>query len=131
MRDKEVSATVTLEQVFDLLQNEDIDSIAQLRAADIGEAIDLEALLEQSGATELAGMLDVELPEVHMTVGELVDDIVSNPDYQAHRADGYTFNSTVGDLIDLAGEDRVADILQNKVAEASQKPDYDNTQAKR
>lgn len=127
MRDKEVSATITVEQVFDLLQNEKIDSIAQLRAMDIGDAIDLEALLEQSGASELASMLDVELPEVHMTVGELIDNIISDTEIHTHKDDSYTFNSTVGGLIDMVGEDKVADILQNKVAEASRKPDYDNT----
>jgi len=56
-------------------------------------------------------------------------DLLSNtPDVQDHMKDSYTIQRTVGDLINLAGDDRVADILQNKIAEASQIADYDNTQ---
>ena len=128
MRDREINESITLGQVFDLLLKKDNDSIARLRETDIGEAIDLEALLAQSDASELADMLDEPLPEVHLTVGELVDAFVSTPYYQVHKADSTTINSTVGDIIDLVGEKIAADILQNKIAEASQIADYDNTQ---
>ena len=129
MRGKEVSATVTLGQVYDLLQNENIESVAKLRGADISEAINLNTLLEQFGVTEMVDLPEGKLPDLHMTVGDLIDTIISNSEVQAHQSDGYTFESTVGGLIEMAGEDRVADILQNRVAEASQNASYDNTRA--
>ena len=127
MRDREVSETVTLGQVYDLLQNEKIESVATLRNTDIGEAIKLNALLERFGISDQADLPEGELPEIHLTKGDLIDAIVTSPEFEAHRSDGYTFRSTVGGLIEAAGEEKVADILQNRVAEASRNSSYDNT----
>ena len=127
MREREVAATVTLEQVTDLMQNENIEGVAKLRGTDISKAIDLNALLERYGVSELVDLPEGKLPEVHMTVGELIDTIVSSPEIQAHLSDSHTFRSTVGGLIDMAGEEKVMDILQNRVAEASYNSSYDNT----
>ena len=127
MRDREVSETVTLGQVFDLLQNDKNESVAALRNTDISEAIDVNALLERFGVSDQADLTKGKLPEIHMTAGDLIDIIVTNPKAEAHRSDSYTFRSTVGGLMEAAGEDKVADILQNKVAEASRNPSYDHT----
>ena len=61
------------------------------------------------------------------TLGELIDLLVDQPDVQAHMGDSYTVKTTLGEIIDLIGEDKVADILQNRVAKASRVADYDNT----
>jgi len=100
MKDREVSATITLGQAMDLLRKEENPIIAEIRAKEVGEGL---------------------------TVGNLLDQILENPDLQAHREESYTFNSTVGAIIDMIGADRVRDILQNKIAEASQIPAYSNT----
>ena len=129
MKGKEVSATVTLGDVTGLMQNESIEGVANLRGIDISEALDLNTLLERFGGSETVDLPEGKLPEIHITVGELIDTIVSHPEVQAHQSDGYTFESTVGGLIDIAGKEKVADILQNRVAEASRNPSYDNTRA--
>ena len=100
--------------MLDVLGNEDIATVAELRQANIGNYLDANLLLEQSGSSELAAGLDAGLPELNMTLGELIDAVAQNPDVQAHREDSTTLNSTIGELIELAGEDKVADILQNK-----------------
>ena len=100
MKDREVSATITLGQAMDLLRKEENPIIAEIRGKEVGEGL---------------------------TVGNLLDQILENPDLQAHREESYTFNSTVGAIIDMIGADRVRDILQNKIAEASQIAYYDNT----
>ena len=210
MRDKEVSATVKLSQVFDLLTDEDNPTVAELRNTQVSRVFtlgevkqtldasetfqafrqqhvpenvtlrdvltyidtseDLKDLRDSSfdipgftvgglvksllAAEESQQLLDqlvtrevtvgealedlgidgllTENADVQLgtdaTLGELVDLLSENPDVKAHMEDSYTFKNTVGDLINLAGEDRVADILQNKIAEASQIADYDNTQ---
>ena len=98
MKDREVSATVTLGQVMDLLKKEDNPVIAEIRAKELREGI---------------------------TVGSLLDQVAENPEIQAHREESYTFNSTVGGVVDMIGNDQVKDLLQNKIAEASQVPDYE------
>ena len=100
MKDREVSATITLGQAMDLLRKEENPIIAEIRGKEVGEGL---------------------------TVGNLLDQILENPDLQSHREESYTFNSTVGAIIDMIGADRVRDILQNKIAEASQIAYYDNT----
>jgi len=209
MENKEVSATVTLGQVLDLLTDGDNPTVAKLRSTQISRAFTLgevKEMLDASGtfqafrqehvledmtlrdvltfidtsedlkdlrdsdlgipgftvgglvknllaAEESQKLLDqlvtrevtvgealedlgidglmTENADVQLgadaTLGELVDLLAANPDVQAHMEDSYTFQSTVGDLIKLVGEEKVADILQNRVAEASRISDYDNT----
>ena len=98
-----------------------------MRQINVGEYIDADLLLEQAGAAELIESLGVELPKINMTVGDMIDEISRKPDVQAHLADSHTFHFTIGEVIDIVGENKVADILQNKVAEASHVADYDNT----
>ena len=100
MKDREVSATVTLGQAMDLLQKEDNPFISDFRA------------MELSGS---------------ITVGNLLDGVAESPEVQAHREDSHTFTSTVGGIVDMIGADRVKDLLQNRIAEASQIPDYEYT----
>ena len=210
MKDKEVSATVTLGQVFDLLTAENNPTVARLRSTQISrvftlgedkemldasepfqafkqehvlEDVTLRDVLTFIDASEALGQLrdsDLGIPgftvgelvknllaekdmqdmldqlvtlEVTVgealeklgidslltenanvqlgadaTLGELVDLLAESPEVQAHMEDSFTFQNTVGDLIELVGEDKVADVLQNRVSEASRIPDYDNTQ---
>ena len=56
-----------------------------------------------------------------------MDALAANPDAQKFMDQSYTFESTVGGVIDMIGEDKVKDVLQNKIAEASYKAEYENT----
>ena len=98
MKDREVSATVTLGQAMDLMQKEDNPIIAEFRAGELTEGL---------------------------TVGTLLDQVADNPEVLAHREDSYTFNTTIGGIMDMIGADRVKDLLQNRIAEASQVEDYE------
>ena len=100
MREREVSATVSLGQVMDLLQKESNPVIAEFRGKELKE---------------------------DLTVGNVVDNMVANPDIQAHWEDSYNFRSTIGGILDMVGEDQVKEILQKRIAEASQVPDYQYT----
>ena len=145
MKDKEVSATVTLGQVLELLQKEDNPTIAELRNTRIdrilslGDVRDLlsasesyqafreEHTLEAIGLEQLMTQnADIQVSR-EATLGELVDSLPALPEVQAHLDDSYTFKSTIGNLIDLIGEEKATDILQNKVAESNRLPVYDNT----
>ena len=89
----------------------------------LGEDVDprselVERLLEYKRFKELAEGL---------TVGDVLDQVMASPELQAHREEGYTFNSTVGAVMEMIGVDRVKDILQNKIAESSRIAEYENT----
>ena len=145
MEDEEVSVTITLGQVFDLLGEKDNPTVAELRRTPISREFTLGEIREMLDASEsyqafrrenvtdaltleamMAQNADIPLG-TDATLGELVDRLAVNPDMQAHMDDSYTFHSTVGELVDLAGEAKVADILQNTVAKASSVADYENS----
>ena len=117
--------SLNLGQVIDLLMSADPvkplfgQNISQTTTVgDILNALDAEGLLEQYKDMEIG--MDV-------TLGQAVDALAANPDAQKFMDQSYTFESTVGGVIDMIGEDKVKDVLQNKIAEASYKAEYENT----
>ncbi|MBR2528688.1 MAG: ABC transporter permease [Blautia sp.] len=131
MVDKEVNVTVSLGNVLDLLENEDIAAIADLRSvkvSDLAGQMDTEASESSTAAlqADLAKtMLESKIGS--LTLGELIDMIATDEKVQAERDMSYTYSSTVGDLLHMAGEDRVKEILQNEVKDVSYNADYDYT----
>ena len=212
MRDKEFSVTVTVEQIVDFLQNEDISALQNLRETqltrvfqlgEIGdmmqgddfEAFKQEHVLEEMSVAEilramreeesLQDILDyeIQLDESGISLGvvldtlltdqevmdrlaeeqavptttvgdvldllnaegllekykdvtlgkeiyvrDLIDMLADSESMKDFREQSYTYNSTIGELVNVIGEDRVRDLLQNKIADASYNSDYDNTQ---
>ena len=62
-----------------------------------------------------------------LTVGQITDFLKSNRFLQAHRDTTLSMKTSVGDLIDLIGEEKVKDFVQNKTAQAAHKPEYELT----
>ncbi len=98
MRNRDVDISVTPRQVLNLLQNGENETIASLRST---------VILEDH------------------TLGELIDSLAEDQSAQESLDTAYSFHSTVGELISMIGEEKVQDILQNKIAEASQIADYE------
>ena len=105
------------EQDFSALLSENVASSMTL--GEILDAVDAQGLVEQYRDLELGGTA---------TVGEIADAAAANADIQKYRDKGLTINTTVGKLLDALGRDRVREVLESKAAEASHKPEYDNTQ---
>ena len=61
-------------------------------------------------------------------VGDVLNLVVDSETVKSYRDQSYTYTTTVGDIVDMIGTDRVKDILQKKIADASYNPDYDCTQ---
>lgn len=97
--DKEIGTTVTVGQVMDRLK--------------------LDEVMEKNKD------VNVNKP---VTLGRIIDFITDNEALQKQRDRTFTFTTTVGGLIDIVGEDVAKDLLQNKTADASRKPEYDKTQ---
>ena len=108
----------------DLLKMDKLQSVLDQK---IIQAVSLDQVLK---AVDLEGLMnryaDEEIGE-DFTIGQLVDLLAENPDIKAHFTDSFTANTTVGGLIDILGEDKVQDVLQNRIAEASYDPVYENS----
>ena len=130
MRSKELSATVTLGQVLDLLGDADNATVAELRSAQVSRVFTLDevkGMLDPANAEDLLTQYtDVELGR-DVTLGEVVDLLADSEDVAAYRDQSYTFNTTVGEIIDMVGEDKVQDMLQNEIRDANYNAAYDNT----
>ena len=155
MRNTEVEGTFTLGQALELLQDEDNPAISELRAQEISDAVTLgdvgsilnsspafadfrqERVTEDTTAGEMMTTLSQaeELAQKYagtplgttMTVGEAIDYLAGRSDIQEKRDTKFTVKTTVGRLMDMAGEDKVKTFIGEKAAQASYNPAYDST----
>ena len=117
---KPVSATVTLGEVLDFLQNEKIKDVKKLREMKTEKLVELTA--EQMGIP--ANLINYQNDT---TIGELIDAIAEDPEVQANRDESYTFNSTVGEVVEMFGTEKVRNILLYETRDARLNHEYDNT----
>ena len=140
--------------VLDILQTEDNPMVAELRAKKVGKEMtfgELKTALENSAtfdtfrneqllegftvedvlnAMDAAGLQEKygdTLISGAFTIGEAVDYLAGNPDVQARRDQEISVHTTVGKVMDLAGEDKVKAFLEEKAAAVNYNPDYDCT----
>ena len=115
MKESEIGGTVTLGQLLDALDNPVVESH---RDTDVISALHLPELIPDAK----------EILETHpVTVGAIVDTLRSSEELQAQRDQTVTLKMTVGDILELLGEDNVKQFVQEKTAEAAYKPEYDRT----
>ena len=146
MKNQEVHVRVTLGQALDFLKDGQQPVLQQFRETLIAENL--------TGADVLNLLSDAETPEDparqameailsdetlglsalrnetlihHLTVGDLLTKIAADRTVQENRDRVYTLDTTVGELLDLAGEERVREMILTKTAEASRVPEYENT----
>ena len=62
-----------------------------------------------------------------VTLGQITDLLKNNTALQAQRDRTITLDITMGDIFDLFGEEKVQEMIQQKTAEASRKPEFDRT----
>ena len=62
-----------------------------------------------------------------ITLGEAVDRVTQLPEVQPYLDKQYEIHTTIGEIINMIGEDKVKDILQNGIADASHDAMYDYT----
>ena len=84
-----------------------------------GSEIDVTIRLEQA----LGLMERADNEEIRSLIGELRKD----PQVQAHLDESTSFHTTVGEVLDIAGEDAVKTYLEDNAAAASYEPAYENT----
>ena len=100
MKNTEIETTVTLGQMLDLLTEED----QKYKEPDKESNEDIAATREQ-----------------------VLDFLNTDPDIQAHRNDSRTITTTLGELMDLAGEEEVKKTVDEGAAKANYKPEYEHS----
>ena len=151
MRNDEVTTTVTLGQVLDILTDRDNPTVAEIRKIEINGTMTMAEIKELLYTSETVAVhrndpftegmtigyaLDLleimgfweenadQTIELHSTVGEVADIMAANPDIQSRRDESYTLTTTVGGLLDIAGEKKVRTFLEDRAAAASYNADY-------
>ena len=123
LRDTEIGRTMTVGELKDALYAS--ATFAAHRDDVLMEGMTLGSLAEFLDAIGIWDSLgDQVLLNSQITVGEIIDWVANNPDVRAHYDDRYSFSTTVGELLDLVGQEKVKTFLERKAAEASYKEEY-------
>ena len=117
MRDAEINETITIGQLLDLL-----DSPAVEKRRDL-EVIDQSAVSAAAGITGIPEEI-ITSPVEPVTLGEITDFLKSSRWLQENRDKSYRVKATVGEVIEILGEENVRDTVQQRTAEAAQKAEY-------
>ena len=140
MRDQEISGTVTLGELLDLLDSPIVEKRRDkivLRSYTVGEVSDFLASLagdsspngstEASSAKPLAPADQDEKFNDPVSLGELADLLKSNKALQQRRDRPFPFAFTVGELFEVVGEDNVRNFVRQKSAAVGRKEEYAQT----
>lgn len=100
MRGNEIKGTVKYGQIADLLENEEIPVIAEMRSYPLGE---------------------------ELKAGDIIDLAAEAEELQPYLEEGFDYDFTVGEVIDLVGEEKVKTFIEEKAAEASYVAEYEYT----
>ena len=87
-------------QIVDLLENEEIPAIAEIRSYPLGE---------------------------ELKAGDIIDLAAEAEELQPYLEEGFDYDFTVGEVIDLVGEEKVKTFIEEKAAEASYVAEYEYT----
>ena len=104
MKGKEIKGSFTVGQLADLLENRDNPTIEKLREVEVMKG------------NSVFGRL---------TIGDIADDLsADNPDAEEIRKKEIQYDTTVGDLLKIAGEEKVRDYVVENTSETARKPEY-------
>jgi hypothetical protein len=147
MKGSEIGGTVSVGDIIDkldspfvekkrdhvLIKSYSVGDLAQmladpsmgLRDKKIGDTTLGEILEELQKDPDFSG----EKVTAPITVGDVVDVVKNNEVIQANRDKTFSLKMTVGEMLDLLGEENVKNFIMRKTAEASQKPEYARTRS--
>ena len=145
MKDSEVGGTVSLGEIMDKLNSPVIEEkrdrivIKSITAGEVARVLadpSMGLREKQVGGTALGEILDElqkdgefsgQLINTPVTVGDITDFLKTNKAVQGQRDKTITVKMTVGELLDILGEDNVREFVQRRTAEAAYKAEYEST----
>ncbi len=123
MRNSEIHEEITVGQILDILNSEAMTKhrdhvvTGPVTAAQLADLLNL-------GEVKNKDTLIIEEP---VTLGELIDFANSSELIQKQKDKKIPIDTTVGDVLDLVGEQNVKVYIQQKTAEAGRKDQYEST----
>ena len=123
MRNSEIHETVTVGRVLDVLNSDTMAKyrddvvIETLTVGDAAKLLDLPVFFNESA----------ELIREPVTFGELLEFANNNAWVQSQRDEEIPINTSVGEILNILGEENVKTFIQQKTAEAGQKKEYAST----
>ena len=122
MKDSEIGGTFTVGELMDTLDNPALEKYRDrevIRSFTVGEA-------EEFLGLEQGKDSDEKLNEP-ITAGAVIDFLKENETLKARKDQTITLKTTLGEMIDLFGEENVRKFIQEKTAAAGYKEEYVNT----
>ena len=147
MKGSEVGGTVSVGDIIDKLDSPFVEKKRDnvlIRSYSVGDLAQMLAdpsmgLRDKKiGDTTLGAILEElqkdpdfsgEKVTAPVTVGDVVDVIKNNEVIRAYRDKTFSLKMTVGEMLDLLGEENVKNFVMRKTAEASRKPEYAKTRS--
>ena len=145
MRDSTIGGTVTLGDIVDKLdspvveQYRDREVVKSYTVGDLARILGDNALGlrdRKVGETTLGAVMDElrqneelsgEVISSPVTVGEITDFLKTSEAVRVQRDKSITLKATVGEMLDILGEENVKDFVQKKTAEAAHKTEYEKS----
>ena len=124
MKDSEIEATVTLGELAGLM---DSDLVAKYREEEVIHTITADQALEYLNIPiEGAEGSDVVIIKP-VSLGQVLDLIKSDPHLEEHKDASFTLKTTLGELMNVLGEEKVKEFIREKTAASSYNPLYEQT----
>ncbi len=137
----EIGGTVTVGQMLEFMERNDISAVKEIRQTEIVRPITIRQfseLIKKSDKTEpgSAAALDLlvailpngyaDMPvEVTFTLGEMIDYMAGEPLLESEREKPVEIKITVGQIVEALGRDKVHWQLQETATQASYNPTYE------
>ena len=141
LKDTELSASFTVGQALDYLSDEDNPGVRDIRNTAIDRSVtarELTELLPDSDGKKILTALMREDAlwsawgdnafDLKLTLGELLDRLADSPLLEEERGRKLTVSTTVGDIIDYFGENKVHWEVQQAATAANYSPTYEHSQ---
>ena len=137
MKDTEVGGTVTVGQVLDFLGRDEIPAVHELRETRIEQTAtlrELAQLAEDSGAESgtvlnewMMAMYGDTPIHISFTIGNAVDFLSGSPGMESDRERPIRASMTVGEIIEMIGENKAHLAVQEKATAASYNEEYESS----
>ena len=141
LKDTELTASFTVGQALDYLSDEDNPGVRDIRNTAIDRSVtarELTELLPESDGKKILTALMREDAlwsawgdnafDLKLTLGELLDRLADSPLLEEERGRKLTVSTTVGDIIDYFGENKVHWEVQQAATAANYSPTYEHSQ---
>ena len=130
MKGSEVGGTVSVGDIIDKLDSPFVEKKRDnvlIRSYSVGDLAQM--LADPSMGLRDKQIGDTTLGAILEELGDVVDVIKNNEVIQAYRDKTFSLKMTVGEMLDLLGEENVKNFVMRKTAEASRKPEYAKTRS--